>query len=378
MRLLIATDSFKECASSLEAGRAMADGWARVFPDWTADIVPVADGGEGMTEALVTACGGAYAEAVVTGPLGEPVRARYGLLDGGATAVIEMAAASGLPLVPPSQRDPRLTTTRGTGELMLDAARRGVTKILLGIGGSATNDGGAGMAQALGWHLLDATGAPLPHGGAALARLDRIEGDLAPELLNVAIIAACDVDNPLCGPRGASHVYGPQKGATPEIALALDAALEHFGEIIEAQLHVSVRDVPGAGAAGGLGAGLLAFANASLRRGIEVILDAARFDERARDATLVLTGEGRIDAQTAHGKTVAGVAHAARRAHKPVIALAGTLGEGWRETLECGVNAIHCVAPGPMTLEAALRDGKTIIADAAERLAHTWKTAANQ
>jgi glycerate kinase len=275
--------------------------------------------------------------------------------------VIEMAAASGLVLVPARERDPRKTTTRGTGELLLAALGSGATRVILGIGGSATNDGGAGMAQALGYHLVDDGGHELNPGGSALARLSRIDRGRANSLEGLELCVACDVDNPLCGPRGASAVYGPQKGATPEIVAELDAALAHFADIVERDLGVAIRDLPGAGAAGGLGAGLIAFAGGRLERGIELVIEAVGLEGRLERADLCLTGEGALDQSSAFGKTAVGVARLARRLGCTTIALAGSIESGAERTLEEGLAAYFSICPGPISLvEAINRAGELL------------------
>src|SRR5713226_298521 len=280
MRIVIAPQSLKGSLTAAEAGQAIARGVLAVYPEADLDIVPVADGGEGTVQALVDATGGKIVQQIVTGPLGEPVIAFFGLLGDGRTAAIEMAAAAGLPLVPPELRDPRITTTYGVGELILAALDRGCRHFIIGIGGSATNDGGAGMAQALGASLLTDKGTEIVFGGAALATLSHISlAGLDPRLQECSVEVACDVTNPLCGPTGASAVYGPQKGATPEMVVKLDRALAHYAEIIEQDLGVSVRDIPGAGAAGGLGAGLIAFLHATLRPGAQIVFEAIHLEE---------------------------------------------------------------------------------------------------
>ena len=368
MRVVVAPDSFKGSASATAVAEAMARGVRAVFPEAEIRTVPIADGGEGTVEALVTATGGRTIEAAATGPLGEPVRARWGVLGDGATAVVETAAASGLPLVPPGRRDPRLATSRGTGELLRAALEAGFRKVVLGIGGSATNDGGAGLARALGIRFLDAAGEELPEGGAALVRLARVDVSGAdPRLEGLELLVACDVDNPLTGPRGASAVYGPQKGATPAMVAELDRALARFAEVAERATGRDVARLPGAGAAGGLGAGLLLFTPARLRPGVGVVLEAVGFEALLRGASLVLTGEGRTDAQTAMGKAPAGVAAAARRHGVPVICLSGGLGEGAEEVLALGVDALAGIVPGPMPLEEAMRHAPSLVEAAAAR-----------
>src|SRR2546426_713024 len=300
MRIVIAPNAFKGSLSALDAAEAIADGVRAVASDAELVLVPIADGGDGTVDALVAATHGERRTLHVRGPLGDPVDADYGLIDAGSTAVIEMAKAAGLALVPPAKRDPRITTTYGVGELLQHAYDEGARHFIVGIGGSATNDGGAGMAQALGYHLLDEEGHELPPGGLALKRLARIHvGGVHASWKAAEVDVACDVTNPLTGPSGASAVYGPQKGATPEMVAELDAALKHFAEIIRRDLGVDVDQLPGAGAAGGLGAGLVAFTGARLRPGAEMVMEALRLDERLAGAGLVITGEGRIDSQTA-------------------------------------------------------------------------------
>src|SRR5690606_515448 len=291
-----------------EVAAAIAAGVRKVWPDARIDCVPLADGGEGTVEALVEATGGRFVQARVTGPLGEPVEAVYGLLGDGETAVIEMAAASGLPLVPPDRRDPARATTRGTGELIRAALDRGCRRLIIGIGGSATNDGGAGMAQALGVSFRGRHGRVLPLGGLALRELEAIDlSGLDPRIRETEIVAACDVDNPLYGPRGASAVYGPQKGATPELVEALDQALRRYAEVLYRDLGIDVQAIPGSGAAGGLGAGLVALLGAQLKPGIELVLEALDFRRRLEGADLVIAAEGGVDRQTAFGKAPSGV-----------------------------------------------------------------------
>ena len=376
MRIVIAPDSFKECASSEAVASALAEGWRRIYPEAECDLVPMADGGEGTVDALLAATQGERVTLSVTGPLNEPVSASYGLIHDRQTAVIEMAAVAGLALVSTEQRDPCRTTTYGVGELINDALNRGVRKILLGLGGSATNDGGAGMAQALGYALCDTHGQTLPRGGAALAALDRIDpAKRLAALDHCEIVAACDVDNPLCGPQGASQVYGPQKGASETDVTQLDTALRHFAGIIQRDLGVTVLDTPGAGAAGGLGAGLLAFAGASIQRGIALVIEATRLEERIQQADLVLTGEGRIDGQTASGKTPFGVAQLARRANVPVIVFGGSLAPGYEALYASGIDVLMPICPGPVVLSEALMNGEHYLADAAERAARIWRAA---
>lgn len=374
MRVVIAPQSLKGSLSAAETGQAIAQGVRAVYPEAEIVVVPVADGGEGTTQALVDATGGRLIEREVTGPLGHPVRAFFGLMGDGRTAVIEMAASSGLPLVPAEKRDPRITTTRGVGELIIAALNEGCTLFIIGIGGSATNDGGAGMVQALGAQLLDAQGNELPAGGSALAALARIETQrLDTRLPNCVFEIASDVNNPLCGPTGASAIYGPQKGATPEMVAELDAALAHYARIVERDLGRVVHDAPGAGAAGGLGAGLLAFLHATLRPGAQIVLEAVRLEEQIRDAALVITAEGRLDSQTAYGKSVGAVAALAKRYALPVLAIAGGLGEDYQEIYKLGIDGLAVLPPGPMTLAYAMQNASQLTSETTERALRIYR-----
>ncbi|MFZ5631355.1 MAG: glycerate kinase [Bacillota bacterium] len=374
MKVLVAVDSFKGSLSSLEAAKAITAGIHRVFPEATVLAVPMADGGEGTVQALVAATGGETITVTVTGPLGTPVNAEFGLLPEGA-AVLEMAAASGLTLVPEDRRDPMITTTYGTGELIRAALDRGATRIVIGIGGSATNDCGAGMAQALGVRLLDAGGRELGRGGGQLGRLNKIDmSGLDPRIKKVRIQVACDVQNPLCGPAGASAVYGPQKGATPEMVKELDANLRHFAGQIKKQLGIDVAGIPGSGAAGGLGAGLIAFTGAELKPGIQLVLDAIDIDSLMGQVDLVITGEGRIDSQSAYGKVAAGVAARAARYNLPVIAIAGSIGPGMESLYKMGISSVVTIVNGPISLQEAMDRAVELTADAAERTFKLLKT----
>lgn len=370
MKIVVAPDSYKESLSALDVATEIEAGIKQALPDAEVVKVPVADGGEGTVQAMVDATGGRYESRSVIGPLGQPVSARFALLGDGATAVVEMAEASGLHLVTPDQRDPRVTTTFGTGELILAALDMGVTHLILGLGGSATNDGGAGMVQALGARLLDATGTPLPPGGAALAQLASIDiRDLDHRLGQLTVEVACDVDNPLCGPKGASAVFGPQKGASDDVVAELDAALAHYAECLLHQLGQDVAAVPGAGAAGGMGAAALAFLGATLRPGIEIVLDTVGLDEQLVGADLVITGEGRIDSQTIHGKTPMGVARRAKALDIPVIGLAGSLSDDVDVVHAHGIDAVFSVLPRPLTLEEALVNARPFLRQAARNVA---------
>ena len=354
MKIVVAPDSFKENLSAREVAEALATGVRDVLPDADVVVVPMADGGEGTVQALVDATGGRFETRQVTAPLGDETSARFGILGDGSTAVIEMAAASGLPLVPADRRNPLVTTTFGTGELIRAALDAGVDKVLIGIGGSATVDGGAGMAAALGAKLLDADGNDIPPGGAGLAKLDRIDvSALDPRVASTVVEAACDVDNPLTGETGAARVYGPQKGATPEQVETLDAALGNFARVVRRDLDIAVDTVPGSGAAGGLGAGLVAFLSATLRLGVDMVVEAVDLEANLADADLVITGEGRMDRQSAFGKTPVGVAAAAKKHDVPVVAVVGQLGDGAETVLAHGIDAIFSIHDGPMTLEEA-------------------------
>jgi glycerate kinase len=368
MRVVIAPDKFKGSLTALEAAAAMARGVARAAPQASIDQVPVADGGEGTAQALVAATGGSFREAQVTGPLGEPIIACFGLLGDGRTAVLEMAAASGLALVPPAKRNPLVTTTRGTGELLLAAIAAGARRVVIGIGGSATNDGGAGFGQAIGFRQLDDHDRDLDAGGGDLGRLARIERSARLGALDgVEIAVACDVTNTLCGPHGASAVYGPQKGATPGMVERLDQNLAHFAAIVERDLGVAIKDLPGSGAAGGLGGGLVAFAGGKLEPGVELIIDAVKLAQRLENTDLCLTGEGTIDAQSAFGKTAVGVARLARSLHCPTLALAGSIGPGAQAVLDHGIDAYFSICPGPLSLEQAIDQAGLLLEQAAEQ-----------
>ncbi len=373
MRVVIAPDKFKGSLTALRAAQAMARGVNAAWPYASIDLVPMADGGEGTVAALVAATGGRYEAATVTGPLGEPIEAQFGIMGDGKTAVIEMATASGLVLVPPDRRNPLLTTTRGTGELTLAAISEGARRLIVGIGGSATNDGGAGMAQALGFRLLDGDGREIGPGGGSLGQLARIDpSERRPELESLHVDVACDVTNPLCGPQGASAVYGPQKGATPAMVRALDANLAHFAAIVDRDLRVSIRELPGSGAAGGLGGGLVAFAGGKLQRGVDLIIDAVKLRERLAQADLCLTGEGAIDAQSAFGKTAVGVGRLARSLGCPTLALAGSIGPGAEAVLEQGIDAYFSICSGPISLEQAIADAERLLERATNQVVRTF------
>lgn len=372
MKIVIAPDSFKENLTSSEVANEIEIGLRRVWPDAVCIKVPMADGGEGTVQSLVEATGGEFVSTDVTAPLGNRVSARFGLLGGGRTAVAEMAEASGLALVPRDRRDPLLATSYGTGEMLLAAAGRGVGEIIIGIGGSATNDGGAGMAQALGVRFLDASGAVItqPLGGGHLRDIARIDmSSLDPRVKAVRFSVACDVTNPLTGPKGASAVYGPQKGATPDMVADLDRNLRHFAGLIRRDLELDIEDTPGAGAAGGMGGALVAFARAQLKRGIELVVEATGLEETMKGADLAITGEGRVDFQTAFGKTPSGVAAAARRHGVPVVAIGGGLSSDANGVFAHGIDGLEPATAAPMDLETALRNARENLQNAAERVA---------
>ncbi|MGL5949365.1 MAG: glycerate kinase [Aeromonas sp.] len=355
MKIVIAPDSFKESLSALAVAEAIEAGFKQVFPNATYVKLPMADGGEGTVQSLVDATGGQIIEVPVTAPLGNPVTGFFGLLGDGRRAVIEMAAASGLHLVVPAARNPLLTSSFGTGELILAALDRGVRHLIIGIGGSATNDGGAGMIQALGGQLLDAKGVALGAGGGALGQLAKIDlSGLDARLAECVIEVACDVDNPLCGPSGASHVFGPQKGATPAMVAELDRHLAHYGACIEQATGRTVLNVAGAGAAGGMGAALVGLLGAMLKPGIGIVIDALALADAVKDADLVITGEGRIDSQTIHGKTPIGVARCAKQFNKPVIGIAGCLSDDCGVVHAHGLDAVFAVVNRAMALPEAL------------------------
>ncbi|MGD6818227.1 glycerate kinase [Metabacillus sp. 84] len=358
MKIVIAPDSFKESMTAAEAAAAFSKGFKRRLPDSEVIQIPIADGGEGMVQAMVGASSGSLVKKTVTGPLSQPVQAVYGLIDNGRTAVIEMAEASGLHLISPADRNPFVTTTKGTGELLVDAASRGVDKIILGIGGSATNDGGAGMAEALGYRLVNSEGNPIQPGGGGLRDLYAIESaGFSSAFHNIEVIAACDVDNPLLGDKGASAVFGPQKGADSDMVKQLDHHLQHLSSIIKRDLGKEITDSPGSGAAGGLGAGLMAFLGAKLEKGIDLVLDSIHFDRLIQEADWLVTGEGKLDSQTMHGKTPFGAAQRALKQGIPVIGMAGTIGEDAEILLQNGFTSLFSISPGALSLEQALADG---------------------
>ena len=370
MKIVIAPDSFKDSLSAEKVADAIAAGLADVFPQAQLVKCPMADGGEGTVEAIVAAGNGQLRRNQVQGPLGAPVEAHWGWLPDSHTAIIEMAEASGLQLVAPGQRDACISSTFGTGELIRAALDAGAQRVILAIGGSATNDAGAGALQALGLGLFDEQGTSLTRGGLALARLARIDlGGLDPRLARVRFEIAADVNNPLCGEQGASAIFGPQKGASPEQVRLLDQALGHFADHCARVLPKDVRQEPGSGAAGGLGFAAKAFFGAQFRAGVEVVAELVGLAEAVKGADLVITGEGRFDAQTLRGKTPFGVARIARAQGVPVVVLAGTLGEGYQALYEHGINAAFALTSGPMSLQDACARAPQLLTDRARDIA---------
>ena len=373
---VLAPDSFKGSLTAKEVCEAMEKGIRKVCPEANIIHVPMADGGEGTTQALVDATNGKLIKKVVRGPLGNQVEAMYGILGDGKTAAIEMAAASGIQLVNEHTKNPLVTTTFGTGELIRECLDNGITKIILGIGGSATNDGGAGMAAALGIRLLDKNNQVISVGGGSLDQLDHIDmTQVDSRLANCRIEVASDVTNPLCGPTGASNVFGPQKGATPEMIKILDDNLRHFAEVIKHDLGIDVAEMPGTGAAGGLGAGLLAFTNCILKPGVEIVIEYTNLKDKLSDADYCLTGEGGIDFQTKFGKTPFGVAKTAKQVNQDiaVIGIAGMIGEGIDSLYDVGFDAIFGIAPGASELEKLLKQGAENITRTTENIVRLIK-----
>jgi glycerate kinase len=368
MKIVVAPQSFKGSLSASQVAEAIGEGIRRVIPGTEIDLIPMADGGEGTVSALVEATHGQILSTEVTGPFGTKVTAEWGILGDRSSAIIEMAAASGITLVPREKLNPLIATTYGTGELIKTALDSGCRRLLIGIGGSATNDGGAGMAQALGVRFLDKTGNQLPRGGGTLAKLSHIDvAGLDHRLAGCQVMTACDVTNPLCGEQGASRVYGPQKGATDKVCRQLDTALANYADVIKTDLGIDVKDMPGSGAAGGLGAGLVAFLGAKLISGIEIVSEAVKLKEHLAGADLVFTGEGRIDSQTSYGKVVSGVAARAKALAIPVVAIAGESTGDLKESRRYGIDAILSITSGPMTLKQSMDNAERLIANTAEQ-----------
>lgn len=378
MKIIIAPDSFKGSLSAIEVASAILSATRKIFPSASIKCLPLSDGGEGLVESLVEATGGKKYCHEVTGPRMSKVKAFWGILGDGKTAILEMAAASGLMLIDESQRNPLLTTSYGTGELIKAALDKGCLKIIIGLGGSATNDGGAGMAQALGAILIDEQGEPLKPGGGELKRLAKINIEsLDPRLNQVKLIAACDVSNNLIGPKGASYVYGPQKGATSSMVIQLDEALKHYSNVIERDLGIKVKNIKGSGAAGGMGAGIIGFLNGLLIPGIDLVLDVIGIDEELSDCDLLITGEGRLDIQSTYGKVPIGVAMRASKFGVPVIVIAGSVENNNHHFHEKGIIACFSIVNKPMSLQEAMDNAPTLLEYTTSQVLRLFKRASN-
>ena len=366
-KVVIAPQGFKESLSGMEIAEAMSLGVKRVWPDVETILIPVADGGDGTLQALVDSSGGEVRTATVQDAIGRPVKAEWGALGNGTTAVIEVANAVGLARLSPEERDVRNASTFGIGQLVTEALNAGFSHFIIGVGGSSTNDGGAGMIQAMGGRLSDKNGKELPRGGIALANLTTIDiSDMDSRILDADIVVACDVNNPLCGPRGASAIFGPQKGATFQDVQDLDAALANFAEVIANDLHTDVAEIPGAGASGGLGAGLMGFFDARLRLGADIVLEAVSIEDHLVGAELVIVGEGQFDRSTVFNKSPVAVAQRAKKHGIPVIGIAGSLGAGFSEVHQHGIDAVFSLVNRPMSLKAAMEDTKRLVTIATE------------
>ncbi len=378
MKIVIAPDSFKESLSAKEVCQAIENGLNKVWKDAEIVHVPVADGGEGTVQSLIDATDGHMEFVKVTGPLYEDVDAFYGVLGDGKTAVIEMAAASGLHQVIPEKRDPKLTSSYGTGELIQHALDKGITKLIIGLGGSATNDGGIGMLTALGVQFFDVEGNTVSSNGLGLDQIESIDvSGLDSRLSGCEILVACDVDNPLCGPSGASATFGAQKGASASDIEFLDRGLRHFSEKAAKLLSKTIADIPGAGAAGGMGAALLGFTSAQLKPGIDIVIETVNLDNKVSDADLVITGEGRIDWQTVHGKTPMGVAQTAKKYDVPVVALAGCVGDNYQAVYQYGIDAVFVAIPRAFDLPTAFSEAAVNLENLAENVARIWMLSRN-
>ncbi|MBS58175.1 MAG: glycerate kinase [Chloroflexi bacterium] len=374
MKIVIAPDSYKGSISALNVARSIESGIKKVLPNAECIIVPAADGGDGTLETLVEGSNGEIRSSEVTGPLGEKRNANWGALGDGNTAVIEMALTSGLALVPEKQLDPLNATTFGLGEIISDALENNFRKFIIGIGGSATNDGGAGMIQALGGKLLDSNGQEITPGGASLIHLDQIDiSTLDSRAKDSDFLIACDVNNPLCGPEGASAIYGPQKGSTPEMVKQLDKALFHYAKIIRRDLGIDISTIPGSGAAGGLGGGFVGFLNGKLLPGVDIVLDFINLDDRLKDADLVITGEGATDQSTIYNKAPIGIANRAKKFNIPVISISGSLNKGFKEVHNHGINASFSIINAPMDLSEATENASDLIASISEEIIRTLK-----
>lgn len=361
MKIVVAPDSFKECLSSREVSKSISRGIKKVLPLTTIVEIPISDGGEGLIDALVDSTGKTVL-VTVKDPLLRNIQAEYGILEDGVTAVIEMAKASGLELLSEAEKNPMITSTYGTGQLILDALNKGCSKLIIGIGGSATNDGGVGMVQALGGHFLKKDGTEIDIGGGGLDELYSIDlTKFDQRVHNSLVLVACDVTNPLTGANGASQIYGAQKGGSQNELNLLDENLIHYAAIIRSQLHKDVERISGSGAAGGLGAALFVFLNAELRSGIDLIIETLDLEKYMENADLVITGEGKIDAQTLQGKTLLGIATLAKRHHVPVIAIAGKVDNDIENIYEAGITSIFSIVNEPMELKEAISNAASLI-----------------
>lgn len=374
MNIIIAPDSFKECLSANEVAVAISNGVLKVIPDAQVHKIPISDGGEGLLNTLMPGSGGKFVEVAVKDPLMRSIKATYGILEDKRTAVIEMALASGLELLKEHEKNPMLTSTYGTGQLIKDALDKGCTKLIIGIGGSATNDGGAGMARALGARFLNVKGEELKEGGGSLNELESIDlNDFDSRLSHCEVVVACDVSNPLTGSNGASMVYGAQKGGNPEELNKLDENLAHFAEKIKTDLNKDIAEIPGAGAAGGIGAALLAFMQGKLVNGIGLVLETLRMEEYIKNADLVITGEGKIDGQTLHGKTIAGIAKMAKKYGVPVVVITGKIGEDIDPIYDMGVCGVYSIVNQPMDLHRAITEAPQLIQNSVKNIVGTIK-----
>ncbi|QTL99346.1 glycerate kinase [Iocasia frigidifontis] len=374
MKVMIAPDSFKGSLTALEVADHIKKGILKVFPKAEVLKVPMADGGEGTVQSLVDATDGEIIVKDVTGPLGDKVAASFGILGNGKTAVIEMATASGLPLVPEDKADPSITTTYGTGELIKHALDQGIEELIIGIGGSATNDAGVGMAQALGASFRDEDGQEIGFGGGELDKIKEIDlSNLDKRIKRLSVNVACDVNNPLYGPEGAAYIYGPQKGADQRMVELLDKNLRYFAEVVKKSLNIDLQSIPGAGAAGGLGAGLFAFLKAELKSGVDIVLEANKFKEKLSGVDLVITGEGKIDGQTVQGKTPVGVAKKAKEKNIPVIAVAGMVAENAGEVYQAGIDTCFSITQRPLTLEEAMNKSGEWLEMLSEQIMRLYK-----
>ncbi len=375
MKIVIAPDSFKESLTAKQVCNAIETGLKRVFVNAEYISVPVADGGEGTVQSMVDATQGRLIHKRVTGPLGEPVDALYGILGDNQTAIIEVAAASGLALVATNQRDPMKTSSYGTGQLIEAALDNGINKFIIGLGGSATNDGGIGLLEAIGVKFFDKNNQELATNGSSLCKIHRIDTTkLDPRFTKSSFLIACDVDNPLCGLQGASAIFGPQKGASSKDIEQLDIGLLHYSQLLEKQFHINLKDIPGTGAAGGIAVALLAFSNAQMKKGINIVLDRVKLREHLQSADIVFTGEGCIDQQTAYGKTPMGVAQLAKQFNLPVIAIAGCLEGNYQTVYNNGIDAVFASTPKAMPLQDAFKYAEKNIANTAENIARILLT----